>query len=243
MKNENLHKGHRARLRDRFLKSGLDGFEAHQVLELILFSAIPRRDTNEIAHRLLQRFGSLPAVLDADVRELTSVEGVGPSAAYLLTLFRAVARRYMLDSAAPNPDAVYLLCAQDACRYVQNLFIGCRTEVCYALLLNSRRRVIACRRVEGGSIDSLRLNPQWVASFLFDNHAASVILAHNHPGAPAEPSPGDAAVTEKVAACLSVLGGALLDHIIAGENGVVSYSENLRRFPPLHPDTFSPYYA
>lgn len=243
MKNENLHEGHRARLRERFLKSGLDDFEAHQVLELILFSALPRRDTNEIAHRLLRRFGSLSAVLDADVRELTTVEGVGPSSAYLLTLFRAVARRYALDSAAPNPDAVYLLCAQDACCYVQNLFVGCRTEVCYALLVNSRRRVIACRRMEGDSVDSLRLNPQRIASFLFDSHAAGVILAHNHPGGPAEPSPSDAAVTERVAACLSMLGGALLDHIIAGENGVVSYAENLCRFPPLHPDTFTPYYV
>ncbi|MEA4822669.1 MAG: JAB domain-containing protein [Clostridiaceae bacterium] len=243
MKSENLHEGHRSRLKERFAESGLDGFEAHQVLELLLFYTIPRRDTNEIAHRLLRRFGSLPGVLDANVAALASVEGVGKTSAIFLSLIRAVARRYMIDSAAPDPNAVYLLNAQDACKYVAGLFIGCRTEVCYALLLNSRRRVIRCQRVEGGTIDSLHLNPQWVAAYLFDNHAAGVILAHNHPGGIAEPSPSDAAVTEQVAACLSTLGGALFDHIISGENGTVSYAENQNRFPPLHPMTFTPYYG
>lgn len=108
-KDKNIHSGHRQRIRDRFLKTGLDGFQDHEVLELLLFYAIPRGDTNKIAHQLLERFGSFSGVCDAPIEELQKVPGVGASASILVGMVSSLSRRYLDDKYAADGDG----CAVD----------------------------------------------------------------------------------------------------------------------------------
>ena len=126
----NVHEGHRQRLRDRFLKEGLDGFAPHNVLELLLFYAVPQRDTNELAHRLLTRFGSLSGVLDADFDELCQVEGVGANVATLLKLVPGLARRYLDDY---DENGVVLTTIEEVGTFLRPKFIGRNNEMIFLL--------------------------------------------------------------------------------------------------------------
>ena len=134
---QQLHKGHRERLRER---EGLDNFEDHQVLELILFQAIPRLDTNPIAHRLMQRFGSLSAVLEADPNDLAVVEGVGPNAAAFLSMIPQVTRRYFLDRIRHTRKP--LNTSEAAAEYLVPLMAGRSEEVFYVICLDSQLRIL-----------------------------------------------------------------------------------------------------
>ena len=128
MQNKSIHKDHRQRVRERYLKEGLDGFSEVQVLELLLFYVIPRQDTNPIAHRLIDRFGSLYQVLEAPVEELEKVEGIGPNAALLLSLITAVARVYAVNRTEKQK---ILRTIEDCGEYLKSFFIGRRSEMVY----------------------------------------------------------------------------------------------------------------
>lgn len=135
-----IHDGHRERFRARFLQDGLDGFEDHQVLELLLFHVIPRADTNPIAHRLMRRFGTLSAVLEADPKDLASVEGMGDKAAAFLSLIPQVTRRYFHDRV--NRDNPPLTSSEAVIGYLVPLMAGRPEEVFYVLCLDSQCRVL-----------------------------------------------------------------------------------------------------
>ena len=242
MKKPNPHAGHRTRLRERFFREDLDHFEDHQVLELLLFYCIPRRDTNELAHRLLDRYKSIPGVLEASVSDLESVEGMGRSSALFLHLIHQVIRRYLRDAAAVKRNMVYLFTWDETREFVESLFMGCHSEVCYVLLLDSRHGLIDYRKMDGGTDRSIAVTPNWVASYMYEKHAAGVILAHNHPISRAVPSDLDAVFTERVAARLHALGGELYDHIIVGENETCSWVHDPKRFIRLKEGVFSDFY-
>ncbi len=139
-KKQQLHKGHRERLRERFRREGLDNFEDHQVLELLLFQAIPQHDTNPVAHSLIQRFGSLSAVLEADPKDLAAVEGVGAKAAAFLSLIPQVTRRYFLDRIRHTRKP--LNTSEAAAEYLVPLMSGRSEEVFYVICLDSQLKVL-----------------------------------------------------------------------------------------------------
>jgi len=145
-----IHQGHRERLRTRFLEDGLDGFEDHQVLELLLFYAIPRADTNPIAHKLMRRFGSLSAVLEADPKDIASVEGMGDKAAAFLSLIPQVTRRYFHDRV--NRDAPRLTSSEVVSEYLVPLMAGRPEEVFYVLCLDSQCRVLYPALIGEGTV-------------------------------------------------------------------------------------------
>ena len=219
----NIHEGHRERMKKRFLEHGLDNFDDVNALELLLFYALPRRDTNALAHALLDRFGSLAGVLDASAAELMSVDGVGENAAGLLQLIPAVSRRYV---AGKTPAAEPVDSPTTAGRYFLPRFLYETDEVVMALLLDARRRPILCREIGRGTVDAAQISARKLAALCLERRASSVIVAHNHPSGSAMPSAEDEAFTARLAEALSVLGVELSDHIIVAGTDYVSLRES-----------------
>ena len=211
-----IHDGHRERLRGRFLQDGLDGFEDHQVLELLLFHALPRADTNPIAHRLIRRFGTLSAVLEGDPRDLASVEGMGDKAAAFLSLIPHVTRRYFHDRV--NRDNPPLTSSEAVTEYLVPLMAGRPEEVFYVLCLDSQCRVLYPALIGEGTVKEAHVHPRHVVEESLRHRAAGVILAHNHPGGTARPSNADHQLTALIVKVLGGIGIPVLDHVIvAGE--------------------------
>ena len=222
-----IHTGHRQRVKERFLQEGLDNFSDIQVLELLLFYAIPQKDTNPIAHALLDRFGSLPQVLEATVEELEKVPGVGRNAAVLLSLAPAVGRFYMVQRSQQNR---ILNTIQDCGDYLKSVFIGRRREMVYLLCLDAKCKVLCCRKVAEGSVNSANVPIRRIVEMALAANATTVILAHNHPSGIAVPSPEDIATTQRLAAALATVEINLVDHIIVADDDYVSLAHTGYRF-------------
>ncbi len=211
-----IHQGHRERLRKRFLEEGLDAFEDHQVLELLLFHVIPRGDTNPLAHRLMRRFGSLSAALEADPRDIASVEGMGERTAAFLSLIPQVTRRYFHDRV--SRDTPRLDSPEAVGDYVAPLMAGRPEEVFYVLCLDSHCRVLYPALISEGTVKEAHVEPRHVVEEALRHRAASVVLAHNHPGGAAKPSNADHRLTGLLVQTLGAIGIPVLDHVIvAGE--------------------------
>lgn len=222
-----IHKDHRQRVRERYLKEGLDGFSEVQVLELLLFYVIPRQDTNPIAHRLIDRFGSLHQVLEAPVEELEKVEGIGPNAALLLSLITAVARVYAVNRTEKQK---ILRTIEDCGEYLKSFFIGRRSEMVYLLCLDAKCKVLGCREIGEGSVNSANVPIRRIVETALGLNATSVVLAHNHPSGIALPSGEDVLTTHRVAAALSTVDIVLVDHIIVADDDYVSMVQSGHRF-------------
>ena len=177
--NNEIHMGHRERLRQRFIDEGLDSFEDHQVLELLLFYAIPRKDTNPTAHQLLNRFGSLSAVLDSDITDLSESPGVGESAGALLSLMPAISRRYQHDRCTGKRLA--LNSPEKTAGFIVPLMTGRTEEVFYVVNLDAKLNVIVPSLVGSGTVGRAHVEPRHVVEAALRSKAHAVILGHNHP--------------------------------------------------------------
>jgi DNA repair protein RadC len=208
-------------LRDRFLKEGLDNFEDHQVLELLLFQAIPRIDTNPIAHLLMKRFGSLSTVLEADPKDLAVVEGVGPNAAAFLSMIPDLTRRYFLDRIkhARKP----LNTSEAAAEYLVPLMAGRSEEVFYAICLDSQLKVHYPALISEGTVKDALVHPRHVVEAAVRHKAASVILSHNHPAGNPRPSSHDHKLTRNLVQALGGINVTVVDHIIVAGEQIYSF--------------------
>ncbi len=214
-----MHDGHRQRLKERFLQEDLDNFTEVQVLELLLFYAIPRVDTNPLAHRLITRFGSLSNVLDAPVEELQRVEGIGQNAAIFLHLTTAVSRYYMVNRAMQNT----VLSSPEKCgEYLIPVFHGRRNETVYLLCLDAKCKLLCCREVSEGSVNSAGVSPRKVVEIALAANATTVVLAHNHPSGVAVPSGEDVQTTYRIAKALHGVEITLADHIVVADGDFTS---------------------
>lgn len=218
-----VHNGHRARKKKQFRAHGLDAFADHEVLELLLFYAIPRVDTNPLAHRLIERFGSLDGVLSAPPEELEKVEGVGESAATLLSLILPLVRRSRM-TAAKTP--VIIGTPQAAGEYFVDLFFGMREERLYEACLDAKGKLLRCAKVADGSVDAVSVNIRVIVENALKCGASAVVLSHNHPSGVALPSADDNATTLAVYYALRTVDIRLLDHIIVADDDFVSTREN-----------------
>lgn len=150
-----VHDGHRARMKARFVRNGLDNFDDHSVLELLLFYAVPRRDVNELAHALLDHFGTLDAVFEASYEDMMRVPGVGENVATLLTLIPQVGRRYQM---AKRRQQTILRSSEDAGNYLVPLYLYERTEVVYLLCLDAKCGLISCKEVGRGVVNAAEVS-------------------------------------------------------------------------------------
>ncbi len=215
-----IHQGHRERLRARFLEDGLDGFENHQVLELLIFHVIPRVDMNPIAHKLMRRFGLLSAVMEADPKDIASVEGMGEKAATFLSLIPQITRRYFHD----RVDTPRRTSSEAVTEYLFPLMAGRPEEVFYVLCLDSQCRVLYPALIGEGTVKEAHVHPRHVVENALRHRAASVILAHNHPGGTAKPSNADHQLTAALVQTLGAIGIPVLDYIIVAVERAYSFA-------------------
>ena len=218
-----VHDGHRQRKKEQFRTHGLDAFADHEVLELLLYYAIPRRDTNPVAHRLMERFGSLDGVFSATVEELEEVEGVGKNAATLLALWMPLYRRVRTK---PTAKEVILNSTEQAGRYFMDLFFGMRREELYEACLDAKGKLLACCRIAEGGVDAVNISTRRLVENALKCGASAVILAHNHPSGIALPSPDDNTTTLALWDALRAVGIPLIDHIIVADEDYVSLRDN-----------------
>ncbi len=216
------HDGHRSRLRDRFRKEGLDGFQPHEILELVLCYAIPRRNINEIAHGLIDRFGSVSAVFDADEEELVSKGGITGNAAVLLRMMPELSRVYRIDR---WKDKVNLSKTSAAGQYAVDLFVGSSYEEFYVLSLDNSGGLLNCEKISTGTINETPIYPRLVVEAALACKANKVIVTHNHPSGSTIPSWMDIQSTKKIKAALENIDITFVDHIIVGGENYSSMKE------------------
>ena len=219
-----IHDGHREKMRKRFLSGGLEHFADHEALELLLFYAIPRRDVNPIAHELMNRYGSLSAVLAAPVEDLQKVDGIGESAAILLKLVPHLCHKARLADA--GKQEIVLNTSGRAGVYLLEYFAEEKNEVIYQLCLDRKGKALVCKRLGEGNVGSAALDIRRMVENAILSNASAVILAHNHPSGVALPSSEDYAATDRAKAALATIGVALSDHIIIADGTFVSMADS-----------------
>ena len=217
-----MHEGHRKRLKQRFLEEGLDSFEDHQVLELLLFYAIPRKDTNELAHKLIQKYGSLSAVLESDSLELATTDGISENSAVLLTLIPSLSRYYLKDKWGKKDT---IDSSTKAGKYSVDLFAGRSYEMFYLICLDTQNKITHAALVHEGTINEVPIYPRIIVETALRHKANSVVLAHNHPGGSIEISKADEEATNKIKTALNSISIQVMDHIIVAGNHYISFSE------------------
>lgn len=221
-KKKSIHTGHRDRVKDRFLVSGVEGWADYQVLELLLFYAIPQKDVNELAHELADRFGSLAGVLDALPEELMKVNGVGKNAAVLLKLIPAVVGRYLEGRTGTG---VTVHTAAEAGHVLAPYLYGARNEMVYILCLDAKEKVLGVRKISEGNIGNSDVTIRRVAEECLALRASFCYLAHNHVSNIALPSPEDMSTTRVVRKALEPLGIYVVDHLVFMDGDLVSVRE------------------
>lgn len=219
---KNLHAGHRERVKQRFLSEGLDHFEEHEILELLLYFGIPQRDTNEPAHRLLERFGSFAQVFAADYDQLRTVPGMTVSAALLLRMVPQLSRRYL---EAVSDSADILDSSEKIGEFLIPKFLGRTEEVVYLLCFNNACRLLRCDLLSEGSLNGAQVDLRRLVEIAFQCKAVNVVLAHNHPHGVPRPSSQDIRLTRSLAPTLKQLNLELMDHFIVAGNDYVSMME------------------
>ena len=219
----NSHGGHRARLKQRFLEHGLDNFNDLNALELLLFYAIPRQDTNVTAHHLLDRFGSFASVMEATFEELTAVPGVGENAATLLKLIAQIDRRYLISKTKERP---LIRSSTQAGEILIPRYRYAREEIIYLLCLDSRNQLISCEEMGRGTLGEANISVRAIVEMALKRNAAAVILSHNHVDGFAIPSQADRYATKQIFEALKLVGITLADHIVVAGDDFVSFADS-----------------
>lgn len=215
----NDHEGHRQRLKERFLESGIDDFEPHNVLELLLFYAVPRKDTNLLAHDLINKFGSLSAVLEANPKDLMKVDGVGKNTATFLSMIPQIARKYFEDKT--KEDVIIRSCA-DLGKYLIPKYIGRTSEALMLIAMDGKNKILSCKVVSEGDVSSARVSKRKIMEEAIRVNAAQIALAHNHPSGILIASAEDIDMTNGIKDMLAHVGIRFFDHIIVSNDNFIS---------------------
>lgn len=218
-----VHDGHRERLRARFAEHGLESFNELNALELLLCYAIPRRDTNELAHRLLDAFGSLSGVFQASMQELTSIPGIGENAAMLILMVPQIVKKAHVSKAK---ETKIIRNSTDAGNYLLPYFLDEQDEIVMMFCLDNKRAVICCREMGRGVVNCVDANIRRMVETALKVKTTTVIIAHNHPNGVALPSREDDNFTRTLYRSLGLLGITLEDHIIVANDEFVSLADS-----------------
>ena len=219
----NIHEGHRDRMRTRYLQEGADGMASHEILEMLLYGTIPRGDTNEVSHRLLDEFGSISNLIEADPGEIAKTAGVGEKSAIFLSLLHALVLRYEGEKLEQKPALTSISKSVDYCRAL----LAFRPRECfYVISLDSRRKILHTSKISEGTINDAAVSPRLVVETALRYKATGIVLCHNHPNGNVKPSYEDIFLTNQLKMMLEPLGIQVVDHIIIGENQYFSFFEN-----------------
>jgi len=220
---DDIHKGHRERVKARYLKHGLDNFDDHIALELLLYYSIPRQDVNRLSHELINKFGSLYGVFDASVEALMSVNGVKESTALLIKLMRDINRRYLISKVSTQSE-ISLRETSQAGEFFSAYFYEENEEKVYIATLDEQLKLIKCHKLFEGNINTIAISIRKIVETALADRAYAVIMSHNHPRGTALPSYEDREATARVVKALRAVEIRFADHIIVG--GGTYYSMN-----------------
>ena len=220
---DQINSGHRARLRSRYLQAGENGLPDYDMLELLLTFAIQRRDVKPIARRLLDRFHDLSGILDADLKDLCRIEGIGTNSALLITLIRNFCTRY-LENHLLGMDVIENSAKLED--YARMRLAAFTDEAFMLIFLDVKNHVIDTEVFARGTYDTIILQPKRIAEDAVAHKAPKLIIVHNHPSGITDPSPSDVDFTRRLEAVLNPLDISLLDHLVVSRIGVFSFLNN-----------------
>ena len=237
--------GHRGRLRERFFNAGLEAFAPHEMLELLLTFAIPRRDTKPIAYALINKFGSLHAVLQAPPQELMTIEGIGENAATLISMIMPLFRAYHQSQQKETPVIKNL---EQCVHYCKGLFAGEQYEKMYVVCLDAHMRIVNTVLISSGDVTEVRVYTRHVMNAVSRSNATGIVITHNHPSGSAMPSNEDVLLTDSISKLMHSIDVKLYDHVIVAplntysfrQSGWLSAAEELMEDAAQHPERLIP---
>ena len=229
MKNPNS--GHRERLKERFRECGLEKFEEHNILELLLFYAIPRRDTNKTAHALIEWFGSIANVFDASFNDLCEIDGISEHSATLIKMIPQLSAAYRISR---STEDVSLTDLETVRRHLSNYFIPAQSERVVCLIFDAAGAFIATRELGDGNAVASEVSPRKIAEYVLAARGSSVIISHFHPTCRVVPSVADIRATGTLRRILAGIDIDLVEHIIVARNGeTLPVIEHIQSDPEL----------
>jgi DNA repair protein RadC len=214
---------HRKRIREKFRKTGFDGFQDYEALEILLIYALPRRDVKPLAKDLLKKFGDFQGVLDAPVEELASFPGLGDTSALLLKVARECSDLYLKKKVVKKPR---VCSSPDLINYCRMSMSGLKDEQFRVVFLNTQNEVIEIETVQEGTIDQSVVYPRKVMERALYYKAAALIFVHNHPGGNVKPSYADKEITKSLVEAASSMEIEVHDHLIIGRDGYFSFRDS-----------------
>lgn len=214
--------GHRSRLREKFLKSGLDGFLDYEVVELLLTLGTPRKDCKQPAKEAIDKFKSLTSVLDASIEDLQQIKGIGPSNAFGIKLFHAISERYSKEKI----DSKILLDSPQKIYEFLKEKIGKEKREHFVILYFDTKNNLIFDEISVGTLNASLVHPREVFSRAISSHASHIVIAHNHPSSDSNPSSDDINTTKRLVEAGKLLGIAVIDHIIVCKKNYFSLREN-----------------
>jgi DNA repair protein RadC len=218
---EEARRGHRKRLREKFLVSGLSGFHDYEIVELLLSLGTPRRDCKLPAKEAIKRFETLRGVLEAPLEELEKIEGIGPHNAFGIKLVQEVAREFLKAKIIDKP---FYSSSREVFDYLYHAMRGLKKEVFKVLYLTGQNQVLDTEDLSEGTVNSSAVAPREVIEGAIKHNAASLVFVHNHPSGNPQPSASDISLTRELVYAGKVMQIKVLDHIIIGENRYYSFA-------------------
>jgi DNA repair protein RadC len=217
------NEGHRKRLREKFMKSGLSGFHDYEIVELLLTLGQPRKDCKQAAKEAVRRFKNLRGVLEAASEELEQIEGIGPVNAFGIRFVREVSGEYLKERAL---DKHSLNSEKAVCEYLYQSMSGLKKEVFKVLFLNSQNELLEAEDISQGTVNASAVFAREVMESAIKHHATALIFVHNHPSGNTTPSQEDRAITRELVMASSVMSLKVLDHLIVGDNCHYSFASH-----------------
>ena len=221
MSTEDTHRGHRKRLREKFLKSGLDGFHDYEIVELLLSLGTPRRDCKPLAKETIKKFKTLRGVLEATPQDLQQITGIGAHSAFGIKLVQEVAREYLKAKMLDKP---FYKSSQEVFDYLYHSMRGLKKETFKVIFLNTQNQIIDTVDLSEGTVNASSVQPREIIEGMIRFNATSLIFVHNHPSGNSEPSSSDRALTRELVFISRILRIKVLDHIIIGDNRYFSFA-------------------
>ena len=222
IKSTPILEGHRKRLRDRFINSGLYGFHDYEVVELLLTLGTPRKDCKQIAKEAIKQFKTLRGVLNADTSELTEIKGIGPTNASVIVLYKAISERYLRETISSKT----LLNSSSLVGEYLKEKIGNKKEEHFTIMYFDTRNKLINEKVSIGTLNASLVHPREVFKRAIKDNAAQIILSHNHPSGDPKPSKEDILTSNRLIKAGKLIGISIIDHIIVTSDKYFSLKEN-----------------
>ncbi len=210
------------RLKEKYLTAGAEAFSDYEIIELLLSYAIPRRDTKTLAKELIQTFGSIKGIIDAEVTDLKTIGGITEHTAILFKLTREISSLYLMEKAK---EKTQISCTSELINFCRTVLGGKKDEEFWVIYLNVQNRIIEVERLQKGTVDQAIVYPRQILENALKKKASAIILVHNHPSGNVRPSEADIRITQMIREKAKILEIAVHDHIIVGSDSFFSFRE------------------